>query len=163
MRFTKVKQLNLTILLLLTFSLIGCSDNQVTQAKCGEKKVVKAKCVGNFLFEGKSVESVTISRVGENMLDIKEPHASYHQDASIELQIFIDAIKTANKIDGIVDVAKADYYLTMSFENKTSSHYFLWLSDDGGSIMNENDSNTMYRLHSDLISDLNKYINGYKE
>ncbi|WP_088044255.1 hypothetical protein [Bacillus sp. EAC] len=163
MRVTKLRQLYLTILLILTFSLIGCSDNQVTHAKCGEKKDVHAKCVGNFLLEGKTVNSVTISRVGESALDLKEPHATYHKDASIELQTFIDAIKKANKIDGIVDVAKAGYYLTISFENKTSSHYFLWLSDDGGSIMNENDSNTMYTIHSDLISDLNKYVNGNKE
>lgn len=163
MRFTKKKQLYFTILLLLIFSLIGFIDHQVTNSKCGDKKAVQAKCLGSFLLEGKTVESVTISRIGENMLDIKDPHISYHQDASNELQTFIDAIKKVNKIDGIVDVTKADYYLTISFENKTSSHYFLWLGDDGGSIMNENDSNTMYTLHSDIISELNRYVNAYKE
>ena len=108
--------------------------------------------------DGKTVISATVSRVGENMLDIKKPHFSYSQENSNELKIFVDAIKKAEKINGVVDVSAPYYLLTLTFEDKTISRYSLWLGNNGGAFMNENNTNTMYIVQSDLIVDLNKYV-----
>jgi len=61
-------------------------------------------------------------------------------------------------MDGVVDVLASDYLLTLTFEDKTISKYSLWLGKNEGSIMNENDSNTMYILPSGLNADLNRYV-----
>lgn len=108
--------------------------------------------------DGKTVISATISRVGESMIDVKKPHISYNQINSIELKTFVEAIQNAEKVNGVMDVTAPDYLLTLTFEDKTISKYSLWLGDDGGAIMNEKDTHTMYTLPSNLIVDLNKYI-----
>ena len=142
------------MIFLVVLTLLGCIKGEDNQSK-NEEKHNKIEIVK---LDGKTVISATVSRVGESMLDIKKPHISYKQENSIELQTFVHAIKTAKKIDGVVDVLAPDYLLTFTFEDKTNSKYSLWLGKYEGSIMNENDSNTMYILQSGLIADLNKYV-----
>ena len=84
-------------------------------------------------------------------LVFKKLHISYNQVNSNELQIFVDAIKKAKKMDGVVDVLAPDYLLTLILKIKrflkcTS----LWLGDNRrlSVSMNENDSNTMYIVQS---------------
>ncbi|MBB6451716.1 hypothetical protein HNQ94_000137 [Salirhabdus euzebyi] len=108
--------------------------------------------------DGKMVVGTNVSRVGENMNHIKEPHVSFTQQNSTELQTFVDAIQKAKKVDGVVDMLKADYVLTLIFEDKTNSTYSLWLGTDGGSIMDENNTHTVYILPAELVDDLNEYV-----
>src|SRR4051794_6345684 len=117
----KRKYLVFPMIFLLVLSLIGCIKEEVNQPK-NEEKHNKIEIVK---LDGKTVISATVSRVGESMLDIKKPHISYKQENSIELQTFVHAIKTAKKIDGVVDVLAPDYLLTFTFEDKTISKYSL--------------------------------------
>jgi hypothetical protein len=141
------KFLFLTFIFLLVFSLFGCSSNTV---KPSSSEIVK--------FNGKTVVSVSVSKVGKNMLDIKMPHVSYTNKDQDALETFTSAIKSAKKINGIADVTVPDYVFTLKFDDKTVLKYSLWIGDDDGAIMNEDDSNTMYTLSKDVISDLNKYV-----
>ncbi|NRD76588.1 hypothetical protein HPT25_03665 [Bacillus sp. BRMEA1] len=92
------------------------------------------------------------------MLHVKKPHITYKQKNSKELQIFVDAIQRAEKMNGIGDVTSPDYLITLTFEDKTISKYTLWLRNEGGYLMNEMDSYHIYKLPKDLIDDLNKIV-----
>jgi hypothetical protein len=143
----KYKFLSFGCIFLLLVSLIGCVQSKQTTS---ETKIVK-------LF-GKTVISATVSKVGKNMLDVKPPHISYSQQDSTELQILVDAIQRAEKRPGIADMTSPNYVFTLTFGDKTKATYSLWLFKDGGSIMNENDSYTVYKLPSDLIKELHKIV-----
>lgn len=149
---TKCKFLIFVVIFLLIVSLIGCQKTVFNQSKqtANEIKVVK-------LF-GKTVISSAVSKVGKNMLDIKPPHITYSQQDSTELRILVDAIQRAEKRPGIADMTSPNYVFTLTFGNKTKATYSLWLYNDGGSIMNENDSYTVYKLPSDLIKELNRIV-----
>lgn len=106
----------------------------------------------------KTVISATVSKIGENMDDIKNPHVSYNQNNSIELRTFVDAIQKAEKVGGVVKATIPNYLLTLTFEDKITSEFLLWIKNARGSIMNDADSHTMYTLPSELIVALNRYI-----
>jgi hypothetical protein len=145
------KFLFLSMFLLFVFSLMGCSEKEVIQPKENKKiKIVK--------LDGKTVISLAVARVGESLLDVKDPHITYNQENSTELQTFVDAIEKAEKLDGVFDMTAPDYLLTLTFDDKTIAKYPLWLGTDGGSLMNEKDSHTLYKLPSNLIYDLIKYV-----
>ena len=135
----KPKYLFFTMIFLLVLSLVGCNQKEAN-------------------LSGKTIISATISRVGESMLDVKKSHITYNQQNSKELQTFVDAIKRAEKVNGVVDVPAPDYLITLTFKDKTISKYSLWLRDGGGSIMNEKDTHTIYTLPIDLIDDLNRIV-----
>lgn len=141
------------MIFLFVLSLIGCNEKEVNQPNSGENN-------NKIQLAGKTVLSVTVSRVGENINDVKQPHISYNQENSIELQTFVHAIHRAKQkqINGVVDVRTPNYLLTLTYEDVPNSKFLLWLGDDGGSIMNKNDTLTMFTLPSDLIVDLNKYV-----
>jgi len=151
MSANKQKLLIFTMIFLVVLSLLGCSEKEVIQPKETEKvKIVK--------LDGKTVISLAVARVGESLLDVKDPHITYNQENSIELQTFVDAIEKAEKLDGVFDMTAPNYLLTLTFDDKTIAKYPLWLGTDGGSLMNEKDSHTLYKLPSNLIYDLIKYV-----
>jgi hypothetical protein len=151
MSANKQKLLFFTMIFLVVLSLIGCSEKEVIQPKENKKvKIVK--------LDGKTVTSLSVARVGESLLDVKDPHITYNQENSTELQTFVDAIDKAEKLDGVFDMLAPDYQLTLTFEDKSTAKYSLWLGTDGGSLMDEKDSHTLYKLPSNLIYDLIKYV-----
>lgn len=139
MRLFNRTLISFSVILLLILSLFGC-NNEI--AKLDRKIIV----------------GVTVSIIGNDFNDVKEPHISYKDKNQLELQTFANAIMKAKKVQGIVDVAKPDYLLTITFEDKTTSNYYLWISTDNGSIMNKEDTHTIYTLPSNIIKELNKYI-----
>ncbi|MBS4172824.1 hypothetical protein [Bacillus sp. FJAT-49736] len=132
-------------ILIFLLSFTGCSEN-------------RGNGIRSVTFEGQTIIGVSISRVGESMLDIKKPHIFYTQKDTAEIQLFANAIKRAKKIDGVVDVTTPDYLLTLTFEDKTKSNYCLWIGKDGGSIMKEKDTHTMYILPHTIIKEMRKYV-----
>lgn len=147
------KFLFFSMTLLFVFSLMGCSEKEVIQPKSKENKKIEIVRLG-----GKTVISLAVARVGESLLDVKYPHVIYNQENSNELQTFVDAIEKAEKVDGVFDMTAPNYQLTYTFEDKSTAKYSLWLGADGGSLMDEKESHTLYRLPSNLIEDLNKYV-----
>ncbi|MFJ5761059.1 hypothetical protein ACIQAA_18515 [Neobacillus sp. NPDC093182] len=122
--------------------------------KSGEKSnTIKIVKLG-----GQTVISATVSRVGDSMLDVKKPHVSYNQENPNELQTLVDAIQRAEKRVGVFDLESPDYLFILTFEDKTITKYSLWVGNDGGSIMNENDTHTLYKLPKELIDDINLIV-----
>jgi hypothetical protein len=149
---SKYKFLSLFVIFLLLFSLLGCHHTVFHQSMKTNYKIKVVK------LSEKTVISATVSKVGKNMLDVKPPHISYCQQDSTELQILADAILLAEKRPGIADTYSPNFVFTLTFGDKTKATYSLWLFNYGGSIMNENDSNTVYKLPSDLIGKLNEVV-----
>jgi hypothetical protein len=141
--------------LLLILSLIGCNGPKFNQPKSGNE-IDKTEFVK---LDGKIVISATVSKIGENVNDVKDPYISFGKENNLELQSFVDAINKAKKVNGVVDVAVPDFLLTITFDDKTTSKYFFWLHSDSGSIMNEKDTHTIYNIPSHIIKDLKKYVN----
>lgn len=112
----------------------------------------------NVKLGGQTVISATVSRVGDSLLDVKKPHISYNQKNPNELQTLVDAISRAEKRVGVFDMLAPNYLFILTFEDKTISKYSLWVGNDGGSIMNENETHTLYRLPKELIDDINKMV-----
>ncbi|WHY03314.1 hypothetical protein [Neobacillus sp. DY30] len=112
----------------------------------------------NVKLGGRTVISATVSRVGESMLDVKKPHISYNQEYPNELQTLVDAIQRAEKRVGVFDMISPNYLFILTFEDKVTSKYLLWVGNDGGSFMNENDTHTLYRLPKELIDDINTIV-----
>lgn len=160
----KHKYIFFTIIFLLVISLLGCSEKEANQPQSKERNDnIKTESTEKgdieiVKLDGKTVINATVSRVGESLLDVKKPHISYNREDSFELKTFVDAIQRAEKMNGIFDMKSPNYLLTITFEDKTISKYSLWLYNDGGSIMNEKDSDTLYKLPSNLIVELNKYV-----
>lgn len=150
----KRKYLFFTMIIMLVLSLVGCNEKEANQAKSKEKN----NTITIVKLDGKTIISATVSRVGKSMVDVKEPHITYNQKNSKELQTFVDAIQRAEKFQGIVDMTSPDYLLTLTFEDKTISRYMLWLRNGGGSLMNEKDSHHIYKLPKDLVDVLNKIV-----
>lgn len=107
---------------------------------------------------GKMVISASVSRVGDSLLDVKIPHISYYQKNRNELQTLVEAIQRAEKRVGVFDMVSPDYLLILTFKDKTISKYSLWIGNDGGSMMNENDTHTLYKIPNELINDINSII-----
>ena len=153
MRLLYRKYLLLASLILLLLSLTGCKE---------QEKVEQAKGIvfEPVQLEGITILKATVAKVGESMLDVKEPHVTYGQEDVDVLKTFVKSIEQAEKMNGIVDVTTPDYLLTITFTDETVAKYTLWLGVNGGSLMNENNSHIIYSLPSRLISDLNKYAKG---
>ncbi|MGJ7912496.1 hypothetical protein [Neobacillus sp. LXY-1] len=134
---------SILLILLIFFSLTGCNEQQAT-------------------LDGKAVTSISVAKVSDSMQEIHNPHVIYYQKNGKELKTFIEAIHKAKKINGVVDVAVPDYLLTLTFEDQSVSKYTLSIGPDSGSIMNENDTNTLYKLPSFVIKDLNTYVKSKK-
>lgn len=141
------------MILLFVFSLMGCSEKEAIQPKSKENKKIEI-----VKLDGKTVISLAVAKVGDSLLDVKYPHITYNQENSTELQTFVDAIEKAERVDGVFDMTAPDYQLTLTFKDKSTAKYSLWLGTDGGSLMDEKESHTLYRLPSNLIGDLNKYV-----
>lgn len=147
------KWLLLASLILLLLSLASCKEQEKVEQ-------VKGTVFEPDQLEGKTILKATVAKVGESMLDLKEPHVTYGQEDVEALKIFVKAIEQAEKANGIVDVTTPDYLLTITFTDETIAKYTLWLGVNGGSLMNENNSHTIYSLPSRYINDLTKFVKG---
>jgi hypothetical protein len=160
----KRKYLFFIMIFLIVLSLFGCSEKEANQPKGKEKNnTIETESkekneIEIVKLDRKTVINITVSRVGESLLDVREPHVTYHQYNSIELKTFVNAIQRAEKMKGIFDMKSPNYLITITFEDKTFSRYLLWLHNDGGSFMNEKDLNTLYKLPTDLIVDFSGYV-----
>ncbi|CEG26274.1 hypothetical protein [Bacillus sp. B-jedd] len=147
----KQKWLFFTSLILLFLSIAGCKEQEKVEQ-------VKGTVFEPVQLEGKTIQKATVAMVGESMLDVKEPHVTYGQEDVDALKTFVNSIEQAEKVNGFVDVTAPDYMLTITFTDETIAKYMLWLGVNGGSLMNENNTHTIYSLPSRFISDLNKYV-----
>jgi hypothetical protein len=78
-----------------------------------------------------------------------------------EIKIARDAIKSAEKILGILDVAKNNFEISLIDSEGNKETYFLWLRKDhsGGMIMNIEDTHTGYTLQEKDVAKLKELLN----
>ncbi|MFJ7730617.1 hypothetical protein ACIQXF_01855 [Lysinibacillus sp. NPDC097231] len=72
---------------------------------------------------------------------------------SNDIDVFRNAVKNAVKLNGIVNVVDPMYRFELEKES-----YFLWLNDQGGSIMNTNDTHTLYTLTDESFTQLKEIL-----
>ncbi|KQL34912.1 MULTISPECIES: hypothetical protein [Bacillaceae] len=88
----------------------------------------------------------SFSKVGENSL-------TTYTDSSV-MKDFKNAFNSANKEPGIVNMVDPDYKI--EFGDKS---YFLWISDEHGTIMNTNDTHTIYSLSESSAKKIVEILN----
>lgn len=71
-----------------------------------------------------------------------------------EIAIFITAVSDSTKELGIVNMTNPQYKFTLGEES-----YFLWISEDNGTIMNTKDTHTIYSLSNSSIKEVNEFVN----
>ena len=74
------------------------------------------------------------------------------------MSIFLKAIGSANRIEGILDVAYAHYNFNVIFKDGSNKGYHLWLYEESGMIMEVNDTHIGYELSEDSVDALNRLI-----
>ncbi|MED4122947.1 hypothetical protein [Halalkalibacterium halodurans] len=77
-----------------------------------------------------------------------------------EIAVFGEAIETATKMDGIVNVVKADFDIELLRDNEEDFSFHLWLDDEAktGSIMYTGDTHTLYSLTEDSTQKLQEQL-----
>ncbi|WP_456274717.1 hypothetical protein [Bacillus sp. AK031] len=69
------------------------------------------------------------------------------------IEMINDAIHNAEKQSGIVDMADPEYKISLG--NDT---YFLWMSENSGTIMNSEDTHSIYTLSENSINQVNELL-----
>lgn len=134
--------------------LSGCQNQSVF-------KIVKEQ--NQFvIINGKTIESVTVSMIGKDMNDVEDPYIVYEKNDVNEIKALVNAIKKAKKVQGIINVVKADYQFSFIFIDGTSEAYFLWLNVDSGSLMHGKDTHTLYTLPKDVVEELRLKLMSFK-
>ncbi|MFC5590788.1 hypothetical protein ACFPRA_17955 [Sporosarcina soli] len=67
---------------------------------------------------------------------------------------FAEAFHSAERVPGIVDMADPDYRVEFGDEA-----YFLWMSEEHGTIMNTNDTHTIYTLSKSSVKMIYELLN----
>lgn len=99
-----------------------------------------------------SVDQVNVYEM-ENFADAKSDSLISYTDTE-DIETFVNAFKTAKKEPGVVDMAEPDYRVEFGEES-----YFLWISPELGTIMNENDTNTIYSLTKRSAKEIYELVN----
>ena len=122
-------------LLLFSMLLFGCSTNSL-KADIKEIEAVKIAHFNGFSTESKDF-IVTFNEVEDK-------------------KVFVHAINSAVKLDGIADVTEADYNIHLLSKDDQMEIFHLWLEEDfsDGSIMNVKDSSTLYKLTKKALNNM---------
>jgi hypothetical protein len=67
---------------------------------------------------------------------------------------FVKAFNTAKKVPGIVDMADPAYKIELGDKS-----YFLWITQESGTIMNLNDTKTIYTLSKSSVKTIYELLN----
>jgi hypothetical protein len=120
---------------LLSIGLSGCQQN-------GEVKVNN-----NPQINTESLEKITIFPMESNseVLVIEDTET---------IDMIQEAVDNAEKQPGIVDMADPEYKIEIGEEI-----YFLWVDEKSGTIMNTEDTHTIYSLSENSIKQVNELLN----
>jgi hypothetical protein len=145
--------------LILILVVAGCSSNndkpEVTGNNGLEQPLMEQP--GLSTLKASDIQEVKLSRslqfgvVNEAMLSV------FTEQADIEL--FIQAISTAKKIEGKMDIRRPDYDVTLLTKDATHSIH-LWLDTDNdiGTYTQVSDTGTGYTLNEEASSNLKRLI-----
>ena len=100
----------------------------------------------------KKVSEVNVYEM-ESFSEVKEGSIATFTGKN-EIKQFKKAFSSAKKQPGIVDMADPQYKVELGEKS-----YFLWLSQEHGTIMNVEDTNTIYSLKDNSVENLNNFFN----
>ena len=93
--------------------------------------------------------SVTVAKSNSEtkmeLLDLKE---------TSEIAIFSTAVSDSTKEPGIRLMANPQYKFSLGEDS-----YFLWITEDEGTVMNTKDTHTIYSLSTSSIKEVNEFVN----
>ena len=130
-----MKKMSLVLsLFLLLISLLGCQKN--TEVK-----------VDNPQINTESLEKITIyPRVNSSETIVIEDTKT--------MEMIKEAVDNAEKQPGIVNMADPEFSIKMGEET-----YNLWVDEKSGTIMNTEDTHTIYSLSENSIKQFNELLN----
>ncbi|KIL51602.1 hypothetical protein KP77_11140 [Jeotgalibacillus alimentarius] len=89
----------------------------------------------------------------ESFSIIKEDSLTSYTDSK-DVNIFIKVFNNAKKEPGIVDIADPEYQVQIGEES-----YYLWIKEEQGTIMNVNDTHTIYSLSKNSVEKVYDLLN----
>lgn len=119
------------------FALVGCSQEQ--------KKEISEPIAENGSEEEIQIEIVTNSKTKVTDLELKGEE---------EIDIFKGAVSNSKKEPGIVNMAEKPQY-QFSIGEET---YFLWVTEESGTIMNTKDTHTIYTLPNSSAKEVYEFV-----
>ncbi|GGA60034.1 hypothetical protein [Ornithinibacillus halotolerans] len=102
--------------------------------------------------KGLEIEKITIYQLknNTNKIVIEDKEST---------KIIKEAVSSAKKVQGIVNVANPEYRI--EFGKKT---YFLWIEEKSGTIMDSEDTHTIYSISDNSTKEINMFISAlYKK
>ncbi|MFJ7934541.1 hypothetical protein [Sporosarcina sp. NPDC096371] len=117
------------------------------------KLVIALAAVGLLLVGCTQKEQIETSGPVENsdpetkmeQLDLKETN---------EIAIFNKAVSDSTQEPGIANMENPQYSFSVGEES-----YFLWITEDDGTIMNTKDTHTIYLLSTSSTHEVNEFVN----
>jgi hypothetical protein len=124
--------------------------------------IILSIIICSILFSGCSLISETKGANQESSEKLKvtgEVNKTFYEEK--EIKIARDAIQSAEKILGILNVAKNNFEISLIDSEGNKETYFLWLRKDhsGGMIMNIEDTHTGYTLQEKDVAKLKDLLN----
>ncbi len=153
-----VRKYSVIPILVLLLVVVGCSSNTKNPEVSGDKGSVKpiAEPLDMDSLQSSDVQEVKLSRslgfgvVNEAVLGMFKEEAD----------IFIDAIKSAKKLEGKIDVRRPDYDVSFLANGDSLISIHLWLDTDidSGMYTYISETETGYSLTEEAASTLKKLI-----
>ncbi|MFJ7824834.1 hypothetical protein [Psychrobacillus sp. NPDC096623] len=100
----------------------------------------------------KNIQRVDVYEM-ESFSDIKKDSLTSFTDSKV-VNDFVKAFNNAEKMPGIVDMGNPEYKVEFGEES-----YFLWISEESGTIMNLKDTHTIYVLSKSSAKTVNDLLN----
>lgn len=95
--------------------------------------------------EGKSINETEVVAIAKtNILKLKEPD---------EIETFTEAVNNSKQEPGIVNMSDPQYKFNLGEKS-----YYLWINKESGTIMNTNDTHTIYTLPSGSVEKVYEYV-----
>lgn len=120
------------------------------------KKLLLILAIGTFLTacSQRETELKTIQEVSaEVKVDQIASQIFLEPKAESDVKLFQKAVKTANKVPGIVNMGSANYKFKLG-----DDLYFMWLSEESGSLMNAKDTHSLYAMTVGSSREIWKYV-----
>lgn len=122
----------LSLLLIMLFTLTACQN-------------------GLLNAEQQSVDKIVLYQM-ESFGQVKE-NTNYEITDKQTIKLFATAISRANKVSGIADVADPNFKVVFG-----EKEFYLWVSADHGSVMDEADTHTLYTLEQKDAEQLYSFL-----
>lgn len=82
---------------------------------------------------------VEVNEMDDSWNSILDTQVSFTNEE--EINLFTTALRKMSRLPGVVDVSSPDFLIELD-----DHQYYLWISEDSGSIMDPDDTNTLYRM-----------------